>query len=48
MNLNEDGLYIKTIALDMICNFVDEKFLNWNCLESKNIVVISYILKLEI
>ena len=48
MNSNEDGLYIKIVAFDAIYNFVDEKFLNWNCLGSKNIILISHILKLEI
>ena len=39
MNSNEDKLYIKIIALDTIYNFVFEKFLKLNCLESQNIDV---------
>ena len=47
MNSNEDKLYIKIVALD-VYNFVVEKFLNWNCLGSQNIVVSAQILKFEI
>ena len=39
MNLGEDKLYIKIIALDEIYNFVVENFLNWKSLGSQNIVV---------
>jgi hypothetical protein len=35
MNLNEDKLYIKIVALNVIYKFVVEKFKNWNCLGSK-------------
>jgi hypothetical protein len=42
MNSDEDKLYIE------IVNFVVEKFLNWNCLGSQNIVVSVQILKFEI
>ena len=48
MNSDEDKLYIKIVALDEIYNFVVEKFLNWNCLVSQNIVVSAQILKFEI
>jgi hypothetical protein len=45
---DEDKLYIKIIALDEIYNSVVEKFLNWNCLGSQNIVVSAQILKFKI
>jgi hypothetical protein len=48
MNLDEDKLYIKLVALDEIYNFVVEKFLNSKCLGSQNIVVSALILKFEI
>ena len=48
MNSYEDKLYINIVALDETYNFVVEKFLNWNCLESQNIVVSAYILKFKI
>jgi len=37
MNLDEDKLYIKIVALDKIYNFVVKKFMHWNCLGSKKI-----------
>jgi hypothetical protein len=48
MNLDEDKLYIKIISLDAIYNFIVEKFLILNCLESKNIILSSRILKFKI
>jgi len=48
MNSDEGKLYIKIVALDEIYNVVAEKFLNWNCLGSQNIVVNAQILKFEI
>ena len=48
MNSDEDKLYVKTVALDGIYNFVVEKFLNRNCLGSQNIIVSSHILKFGI
>ena len=47
MNSDEDKLYIKIIALDEIYNFVVEKFLNWNCLGSQNIIESAQILKFQ-
>jgi len=47
MNLSEDKLYIKVIAVDEIYNFEVEKFLNWNCLGSQNIIVSAHILKIK-
>ena len=41
MNLDEDKLYIKTVALDEIYHFVVEKVLSWNFLGSQNIVISS-------
>ena len=41
MNLQEEKLYIKTMALNMIYKFVIGKFVIWNCLESQNYVLIS-------
>jgi hypothetical protein len=35
MNSDEDKFSIKIVALDEICDFVVEKFLNWNCLGSQ-------------
>jgi hypothetical protein len=35
MNSDDDKLYIKSVVLDKIYNFVIEKFMNWNCLGSK-------------
>ena len=35
MNSDEDRLYFKIIALNVIYNFIVEKFMNWNCLGSK-------------
>ena len=48
MNLDEDKLYIKIVALDVIYNFVVQKFINWNCLGSKNIILSLQILKFKI
>jgi hypothetical protein len=48
MNSDEDKLYIKIIALGEIYNFVVEKFSNWNCLGSQNIVVSAQILNFKI
>jgi hypothetical protein len=48
MNLDEDKLYIKIVALNEIYNFVVEKFLNWNYLGSQNIIVSAHILKFKI
>jgi hypothetical protein len=48
MNLDEDKLYIKMVALNDIYDFVVEKFLNWNCLGSQNIVASAQILKFKI
>ena len=48
MNSDEYKLYIKIVALHEIYNSVVEKFLNWNCLGSQNIVVSAQILKFEI
>jgi len=48
MNLDEDKLYIKNVAFDEIYNIVVEKFLNWNCLGSENIVLSVHILKFKI
>ena len=48
MNSDEDKLYNQIVALDEIYNFVVEKFLNWNCLGSQNIVVSAHILKFKI
>jgi hypothetical protein len=39
MNSNEDKVYIKIVVIVAIYNFVVEKFLNLNYLESQNIVV---------
>ena len=38
----------KIVALDVIYNFVAEKFFNWNGLGSQNFVVSSWILKFKI
>ena len=35
MNLDEENIYIKIVALDMIYNFVVDKFFIWNCLETQ-------------
>jgi len=48
MYLNENILYIKITAFDEIYNFIAEKFLNWNCLGSQNIVLSLQILKFKI
>ena len=40
MNLNENKIYIKIVSLDAIYNFPIEKFLNQNCLESQNLILI--------
>ena len=48
MNLDDDKLYIKIIALDEIYNFVVETFFIWNCLGSQNTVVSAHILKFKI
>jgi hypothetical protein len=48
MNLDEDKLYIKMVSLNDIYDFVVEKFLNWNCLGSQNIVASAQILKFKI
>ena len=48
MNLDEDKLYIKIVALNAIYIFVVEQFLNWNSLGSQNIVVSLQILKFKI
>ena len=48
MNSYEDKLYITIVALDGIYKFVDERFFNWNCLGSQNIVVSALILKFKI
>jgi hypothetical protein len=34
MNSSKDKLYIKIVDLNVICNFVVEKFFNLNCLGS--------------
>jgi len=47
MNSYEDKLYITIVALDEIYKFVDEKFFNWNCLGSQNIIVSALILKFK-
>jgi hypothetical protein len=47
MSLDEDKLYSKIVALNVIYNFVVEKFLIRNCLGSQKIVLISLILKFE-
>jgi hypothetical protein len=39
---------MKIVALDMMYNFVVKKFLIRNCLELRNIIVSSYILKFEV
>ena len=44
---DEDKLYIKIVPLVEIYNFVVEKFLNWNCLGSQNIIVSAQILKIK-
>ena len=41
-------LYIKTVVLNEIYNFIIKKFLNWNCLGTQNIVVSAQISKFEI
>lgn len=38
MKSDEDKHYIKIVALDVIYNFIVDKFLNWNRLESQNII----------
>jgi len=48
MNLNKDKLYIKVVAFDVIYNFIVEKFMNWNYLWSKNIILSVQILKFKI
>jgi hypothetical protein len=47
MKSNKDELYIKIVSIDTIYNFVVEIFI-WNCLESQNIILSSWILKFEI
>jgi hypothetical protein len=47
IKLNEGKLYNKIALLDAINNFVGEFYLIWNCLESQNIVLYSWILKYE-
>ena len=44
MHLDEEKLYIKIVALNVIYIFVVEKFLIRNCLESQKIVLSSLIL----
>ena len=39
MNSNEYKLYIKIVSLDAIYNFAVKKFLNYNCLESQNLIL---------
>lgn len=34
MKSDEDELYIKIIEINLIYNFIVDKFLMWNCLES--------------
>ena len=46
--MDEDKLYIKIVALDVIYNFVVKKFLNWNCSGSQNIIVSLQILEFKI
>jgi len=48
MNLTEDKLYSKLVALDAIYNFVVELFFIWNYLEFENIILNSWILKFKI
>jgi hypothetical protein len=47
MNSDIDKFYMKIVALNEIYNIVVEKFLNSNCLGSKNIVLIVQILNLK-
>ena len=47
MNIDKGKLYITIVAIDEIYNFVVEKFMNWNCLGSQNIIVSAQILKFQ-
>ena len=48
MDMDENKLYIKIVALDVICNFIVDKFFILNYLECQNIILSSWILKFKI
>jgi hypothetical protein len=47
MNSNEDKLYIKVVALNVIYNFVVEEFFIWSRLVSQNLILNFKIYKLK-
>jgi hypothetical protein len=48
MNLDEDKLYIKIVALNGIYNFVVDDFWIWKCLGSRNIILSTQIFKFQV